>query len=202
MDKDKRKKEQPIPDNLEQLLSSKQQAALQMIQSLGWQLKFVRRPKFLDPEPVVYNAKFDQIGVLDPDGNIDVNVSVNTRTSEPEPEPEQKPQPAAAAFEEDRRQGIAPVPDNLDKLLNQHQLRALRQVETFGWQLHFVRRPLFQDPIAAIISPEGNKIATLEQDGRVNILDNSVIRDKDTKQPPEEMATATHGQGSKKSPPG
>ena len=144
MDKEKRSRQQPIPDNLRQILNSKQHAALEMIQSLGWQLKFVRRPMFMEAQPVVYNAKFDQIGVLDVDGNIDLELELNIRTSEPE----QQPQPLNPHPVEEKRKGMVPVPGNLDALLNQNQLRALHQIETFGWQLHFVRRPLFQEPVA------------------------------------------------------
>lgn len=175
MDKDQRNKQDPIPDNLNQLLNGRQKAALKMIQALGWRLKFVRRPMFLEAQPVVHNAKLDQIGVLDPDGNIDLELGLNIRSSEPEPDV----QPAEEPPHEEKRLGMAPVPDNLDTLLNKHQLRALRHIETFGWRLQFVRRPLFQEPVAGIISPEGDKIACLEGDGRINLLPDSAVRKED-----------------------
>lgn len=177
MEKDKRNKQQPIPDNLEEVLNSKQLAALRMIESLNWQLKFVRRPMFLDAVPVVYNAKFGHIGILDPDGNIELEVDFNIRSDESEPEgrsTEKEP------LEEDRRQGMEPVPENLEALLNELQLHALHQIQIFGWKLHFVRRSLSHDPVPGIISPEGNKIATLERDGRIKLLDESTVRSEDT----------------------
>lgn len=186
MDKDQRNTQQPIPDNLEQVLNSKQQAALKMIQALGWRLKFVRRPLFMEAQPIVYNAKFDQVGVLDPDGNIDLELDLNIRPGEAE---QDVPPPETASWEE-KRQGKVPVPDNLDTLLNDQQLSALRQIETFGWQLHFVRRPLFQEPVAGIISPEGDKLATLEKDGRINLMPDSDVRSEDTtREAPEAEAT-------------
>lgn len=187
MDKEQRNRQQPIPDNLRQILNSKQRAALEMIQSLGWRLKFVRRPMFMEAQPVVYNAKFDQIGILDADGNIDLELELSIRTSEPE----QQPQPLNPRPAEEKRKGMVPVPGNLDALLNQNQLRALRQIETFGWQLHFVRRPLFQEPVAGIISPEGDKVATLEKDGRINLLPDSAIRSDDKAAQAQQTKTAT-----------
>ena len=195
MDKDQRKRQKPIPDDLEQVLNGRQKAALKMIQSLGWRLKFVRRPMFLEVQPVVYNAKLDQIGVLDPDGNIDLELELNIRTSEPE----QDTQPAETPPHEEKRLGMVPVPDNLDTLLNQIQLSALRQIETFGWQLHFVRRQLFQEPVAGIISPDGEKIACLEEDGRINLLPDSAVRKEDkTRQEQETGAAASEPPSLKK----
>lgn len=185
MGEDKRKKQKPIPDDLENVLNDKQKATLREIQYLGWRLKFVRRPLFLEAVPVVYNARFDQIGVLDPDGNINLETGIEMRSSEPEQEQEQQP-PAVTSWEE-KRKGMAPVPDNLEELLNDKQLRALRQIETFGWQLHFVRRELFQEPVPGIISPDGGKVATLEQDGRINLMPEAAVR-KD--QPAEQAEPA------------
>jgi len=179
MDKDKRNSQQPIPDNLRQVLNRKQIEALHVIQSLGWRLKFVRRPMFLDAQPVVYNAKFDQVGILDPDGNINLELELNLRSSEPE----QTAQPAVTPPREEKRKGLIPVPENLDALLNENQQQALRQIETFGWQLHFVRRPLFQEPVVGIIGPDGNKLATLERDGRINLLPDSKVRSGDVSKP-------------------
>lgn len=181
MDKDKRNRQKPIPDNLRQVLNRKQIEALNVIQSLGWRLKFVRRPLFLEAQPVVYNAKFDQVGILDPDGNIDLELELSFRTSEQEQE--QAAQPAATPPRQDKRKGMIPVPENLDGLLNDNQLRALHQIETFGWKLHFVRRPLFQEPVAGIISPDGNQIATLETDGRINLMPPSSVRTDDLQKP-------------------
>ena len=195
MNKDQRNKQQPIPDDMEQVLNSKQKAALKMIQSLGWRLKFVRRPMFLEAQPVVHNATFDQVGILDPDGNIDLELDLNTRSSEPE----QTAQQVETTPREEKRKGMVPVPGNLDTLLNKVQLHALRQIETFGWQLQFVRRPLFQEPVAGIINPEGDKFATLEKDGRINLMADSAIRSQDKiKQPQETKAAAPETRSVKK----
>ncbi|MDT8385967.1 MAG: hypothetical protein RQ736_00530 [Thiogranum sp.] len=69
-----------------------------------------------------------------------------------------------------------PVPDDLNKLLQPEQLSALRQIEGFGWQLKFVRRPLFQDPVAIVYSADGTKIGVLEEDGRLNMEPDIKVR--------------------------
>jgi len=172
MQNDKRKGEQAIPENLRQVLTPAQAKTLDEITTLGWQLKFVRRPLFQDPIPVVSNAKNDQVGVLDPDGKIRIDTEFTVRTSSGEP---YATGPGAANWSE-KRNGLAPVPGNLADILNKDQMTSLRQIENFGWQLHFVRRPLFQDPVVVIISAEGDRFGTLEADGRIEIKNHFDIR--------------------------
>jgi len=173
MQNDKRKGVQAIPDNLEQVLTAAQARTLREIKLLGWQLKFVRRPLFQDPIPVVSNAGNEQVGVLDPDGKINFDTEVQLRTDST----------GTAAYGAgtsnwvEKRSGLAPVPRNLADILNELQLISLRQIENFGWQLHFVRRPLFQDPVVVIVSAEGDRFGTLEADGRIEIKHQFDIRD-------------------------
>lgn len=186
MEKDKRNTQQPIPDDLEQILNSNQLAALQIIKSIGWHLKFVRRPMFLEAIPVLYNSELDQIGILDPDGNIDLQLELNTRIDKPK----QDPVPSETTPREEKRKGMAPVPDNLETLLNEQQLSALHQIEIFGWKLHFVRRPQFQDAVAGIVNSEGDKVATLEKNGRIKLLPEAAVRDEDTTRQSQETEPA------------
>ena len=172
MQNDKRKGEQAIPQNLRQVLTAAQAKTLDEITALGWQLKFVRRPLFLDPIPVVSNAKNDQIGVLDPDGRIRIDTEFAVRSGS---SGDDLPDPGAVSWSE-KRDGSAPVPRNLDDILNKQQMTSLRQIENFGWQLHFVRRPLFQDPVVVIVSAEGDRFGTLEADGRIEIKTHFDIR--------------------------
>lgn len=197
MEKDKRNTQQPIPDDLEQALNSKQLAALQIIQSIGWQLKFVRRPLFIEAVPVVHNSKLNQIGILDPDGNIDLQLELNTRINKPE----QDPKPSETSPREEKRKGMAPVPDIIETLLNEQQLSALHQIEVFGWKLHFIRRSPFQDSVAGIVSPEGDKVATLERNGRIKLLPEAAVRNEDiNKQSQDTQAAASELQLVKKHP--
>jgi len=77
----------------------------------------------------------------------------------------------------EKRKGAKPVPDRLEDVLNEMQMLALRQIEGFGWQLRFIRKPLFQEPVAVVFSAEGNKIGILEEDGRINMEPDIMVRE-------------------------
>jgi hypothetical protein len=72
-------------------------------------------------------------------------------------------------MDKEKRKGDEPVPAHLEKVLSEMQMLALHQVESFGWQLRFVRRPLFQEPVPVVFSADGAKIGVLEEDGRINM---------------------------------
>ena len=80
MDDEKRNREDPIPDNLEEILSEFQLMALHRIQGFGWDLRFVRRPAFQEPIPVVFSADGSKIGVLEEDGRINMDPDIKLRT--------------------------------------------------------------------------------------------------------------------------
>ncbi len=76
----------------------------------------------------------------------------------------------------ERRRGMSPIPINLREFLNDEQRRTLRQVEGFGWQLAFVRRPLFQDPTVVIRNADASSFSVLELDGSINAEPDIIIR--------------------------
>lgn len=76
----------------------------------------------------------------------------------------------------ERRGHKAAIPPDLASILNQEQLNALHKVENFGWQLAFVRQPLFDTPISVIVSPDRQRYAVLELDGEINMEPDIVIR--------------------------
>jgi hypothetical protein len=69
---------------------------------------------------------------------------------------------------ESRRVGVAPVPADLGKYLNDLQLSGLREVEHKGWSLKYIRRPAFQTPYVVLVYSDGKKLGLLEEDGRLN----------------------------------
>ncbi|HBD13495.1 MAG TPA: hypothetical protein DCZ13_15205 [Porticoccaceae bacterium] len=77
----------------------------------------------------------------------------------------------------EKRRGVKPIPDNLADVLNGDQLASLRQMERFGWELRFIRRPLFQERTIVVYSPDGDKIGVMEEDGRINMNADITIRD-------------------------
>jgi hypothetical protein len=64
-------------------------------------------------------------------------------------------------MDSEKRKGDKPVPDRLEEVLNEMQMLALHKIEGFGWQLRFVRKPLFQEPVPVVFSAEGDKIGVL-----------------------------------------
>ncbi|MCD9033364.1 hypothetical protein LDO32_16740 [Luteimonas sp. Y-2-2-4F] len=68
----------------------------------------------------------------------------------------------------ERRKGARLDPEQLRGLLTPEQQAALPLLEQFGWQLRFVRRPLFQDPVPVLFSRDGSRWVSLETDGTVN----------------------------------
>lgn len=77
----------------------------------------------------------------------------------------------------EKRKGEKPVPDDIDNYLNEEQKEVLEKIEVYGWNLKFIRRPLFQEPVAVVINSHGNSIGVLEEDGRLNIESDIIIRD-------------------------
>ncbi len=80
MEKDKRNRQKPIPDNVEEYLNDDQMMALNQIEGFGWRLEFIRRPLFQEPTPVLFGPDNEQIGVLLEDGTIDKNPDIQIRT--------------------------------------------------------------------------------------------------------------------------
>ena len=52
----------------------------------------------------------------------------------------------------------------------------MNRVAGFGWQLAFVRRPLFESPVAVVASAELQRFAVLKDDGGVNMLPDIIVR--------------------------
>lgn len=57
---------------------------------------------------------------------------------------------------------------DLKRDLNDVQLEVLAELERFGWELKFIRRPMFQPPVPVLLDPDRRHYATLEADGTLN----------------------------------
>lgn len=69
----------------------------------------------------------------------------------------------------ERRQPAELVsPVGLRTGLTPQQLDALTTLEQFGWTLKFVRRPLFQDPIAVLFRANSERFVVLRTDGSID----------------------------------
>ncbi|MBT8116515.1 MAG: hypothetical protein KJO66_01675 [Gammaproteobacteria bacterium] len=199
---DKRIGEQVSLDELRGQLNEEQRMTLGELELLGWKLKFIRMPLFQDPVPVVVSRDNSQIGMLDSEGKIVVDQTSIFRGEEFDSpvadagdvaefdevsvEAEAEAESAAEADWVEKRRGESPVPDNLEDYLNDEQLTALRQIQAFGWELKFVRRPLFQDPVAVIINNDGDRLGTLETDGRIELRSDFNLREETVEAPTDE----------------
>lgn len=69
----------------------------------------------------------------------------------------------------ERRHPEAPAGGRvLERLLNRTQIESLRSLEHFGWQLKFVRKPLFQPAVPIVFDGDRKSYAVIEEDGTVN----------------------------------
>ncbi len=66
----RRGSEEPIPGNLDSMLNDKQKATITELTNIGWELWFVRRPKFQPVIPVMLDKKNDSIAMVGEDGNV------------------------------------------------------------------------------------------------------------------------------------
>jgi hypothetical protein len=64
--------------------------------------------------------------------------------------------------------GIAPIPADLGKYLNDLQMSGLKEVEPLGWSLKYIRRPAFQKPCVVLVYSDGTRLGLLEEDGSLN----------------------------------
>ena len=79
MMEEKRISVEPVPANLEELLTDSQRAALRRIENFGWQIKFIRRPRFQPPLVVVENTTGMNVGVLEEDGGVNLRPAICLR---------------------------------------------------------------------------------------------------------------------------
>ena len=56
----------------------------------------------------------------------------------------------------------------LKRELNEEQRLALADLEKFGWELKFIRRPMFKEPIPVVFDSERKNFAVLSPDGTLN----------------------------------
>lgn len=83
----------------------------------------------------------------------------------------------ADILDRDRRQ-IRGIPNAaLRAQLNSDQLTTLSELERFGCELRFIRRPLFQEPIAVMIDGDRKSFLVLRPDGSVD--DHPVLKLRD-----------------------
>ena len=68
----------------------------------------------------------------------------------------------------ERRKNDAKPTLVLKRELNQDQLLALAELEKFGWELKFIRKPMFQQPIPIVFDSDRKHYAVLTADGTLD----------------------------------
>ena len=67
------------PEILSEGLNPAQRKTLSELQHFHWTLKFVRRPMFKDPVPVLFDRDNERYVVIEPDGSISENPDIGLR---------------------------------------------------------------------------------------------------------------------------
>ena len=71
-------------------------------------------------------------------------------------------------MDQEKRKGRKPIPDHFKKLLSEEQLDSLRQLERFGWEICFMRMPLFQPLIVVLLNETTHQYGILTEDGQLD----------------------------------
>lgn len=70
-----------------------------------------------------------------------------------------------ATTKREKRKASKELSNTLKRDLNEAQLATLQGLETFGWELKFVRRKPFHAPVAVVFDGDRKKFAVLDEDG-------------------------------------
>ncbi len=70
--------------------------------------------------------------------------------------------------ERERRKSEPRTTRELRAELNAAQRQTLGELERFGWQLKFVRRPLFEPSVPVVFDGDRKRYGVLEPDGTLN----------------------------------
>ena len=73
-----------------------------------------------------------------------------------------------APTDTERRKAEKALSNTLKRDLNEAQLVTLQGLEHFGWELKFVRRKPFQEPVAVVFDGDRKQFAVLQADGTLN----------------------------------
>jgi len=77
----------------------------------------------------------------------------------------------------EKRKGGSSIPKNVEDCLNIFQKDVLGLVKNNGWSLKFVRRSSSEQMTIVVENIDGQEVAVLEEDGKINYWSGVVIRD-------------------------
>lgn len=65
---------------------------------------------------------------------------------------------------------------DMERALTKKQLESIESLAFFGWQVWFIRRPLFGIPVVMIENPTSGLYALLDDDGNLDMEPNIQLR--------------------------
>ncbi|GIX36187.1 MAG: hypothetical protein KatS3mg126_1966 [Lysobacteraceae bacterium] len=68
----------------------------------------------------------------------------------------------------ERRSGVMPRAAALRRELNPAQLKTLQELETFGWELRFIRHRPFLEPTPVVTDRAGQTCVVIRSDGSLD----------------------------------
>jgi hypothetical protein len=78
----------------------------------------------------------------------------------------------------ERRKRKPAIPSSFMVHLNTAQVKTYVQMQTFGWQMHFIRRPLLGKNTVAMINNAGTHVGVIKQNGTFTLnLRTIILRD-------------------------
>ena len=72
-------------------------------------------------------------------------------------------------MDREKRKGGVPIPENLIEILTEAQWQALSGIKYSGWELRFLRKPVFQAPELVIQNSGDGRTGILDVDCRIRI---------------------------------
>jgi len=69
----------------------------------------------------------------------------------------------------EKRKSDTSIPANLEEMLNEAQQQALPGIKYLGWELRFLRKPMFQTPELVMQNSSDGRTGILDVDGRIRI---------------------------------
>ena len=72
-------------------------------------------------------------------------------------------------MDREKRKGGVPIPENLIEILTEAQWQALSGIKYSGWELRFLRKPVFQAPELVMQNSSDGRTGILDVDGRIKI---------------------------------
>ena len=95
-------------------------------------------------------------------------------------------------MDREKRKGGVPIPENLIEILTEAQWQALSGIKYSGWELRFLRKPVFQAPELVIQNSSDGRTGILDVDGRIRIK-NIKMREPEQLKASEFGSTAATG---------